>query len=127
MTLALLLTAATGAWADEANIGSITYNATLEAYEINNAHHLNDLAVYVNGAGTYSTGGSETTAHACTGLTFRLTGDIACDTEGLADGEAMPAPPSPPPSMATAPTEASWPTCKGATPPSATAGSAAAS
>lgn len=88
MTLALLLMAATGAWADEANIGSIAYNATLEAYEIANTNNLNDLAVYVNGTGSYSTGGNETSAHDCTGLTFRLTADITYSHEGLADGES---------------------------------------
>jgi len=82
ITLTLLLMAATEAWADEANIGSITYNSTLEAYEIRNANNLNDLAVYVNGTGSYSTGGSENTAHDCTGLTFRLTDDI---TPSMAD------------------------------------------
>ena len=86
MTLALLLMAATEAWADETNIGSIAYNATIEAYEIRNADHLNDLAVYVNGTGSYSTGGSETTAHDCTGLTFRLTDDITYSSKGLASG-----------------------------------------
>ena len=80
ITLALMLMAANKAWADEANIGSIVYNSTLEAYEINNANALNDLAVYVNGTGTYSTGGSENTAHTCTGLTFRLTADISAQT-----------------------------------------------
>lgn len=54
MTLALLLMAATKARAEEANIGSITYNSTLEAYEIKNANNLNDLAVYVNGTGVYT-------------------------------------------------------------------------
>lgn len=86
MTLALLLMAATEAWADETNIGSIAYNTTLGAYEIRNADHLNDLAVYVNGTGSYSTGGSETTAHDCTGLTFRLTDDITYSSKGLASG-----------------------------------------
>lgn len=88
MSLALLLMAVTGAWADEANIGSIAYNSTLEAYEIKNANNLNDLAVYVNGTGTYSTGGDETTAHDCTGLTFRLTNDITYSHKSLADGES---------------------------------------
>ena len=88
MTLALLLMAATEAWADETNIGSIAYNATLEAYEIKNASNLNDLAVYVNGTGSYSKGGTETTAHDCTGLTFRLTDDITYSSKGLASGES---------------------------------------
>ena len=58
-------------------IGSISYNDTLDAYEINSENNLKDLAVYVNGSGTYTTGGdAETTAHDCTGLTFRMTDDI---------------------------------------------------
>lgn len=65
------------AWAqDPASIGSINYNNTLGAYEINCANNLHDLAVYVNGAGDYTTSGSETTAHDCTGLTFKMTADI---------------------------------------------------
>ena len=88
MTLALLLMAATEAWADETNIGSIAYNTTLGAYEIKNANNLNDLAVYVNGTGSYSTGGKETTAHDCTGLTFRLTDDVTYNSKGLASGES---------------------------------------
>jgi len=57
-------------------IGSITYSTTLGAYEINSVANLNDLAVYVNGSGTYSTGGDETTPHNCAGLTFKMTADI---------------------------------------------------
>ncbi len=57
-------------------IGSITYSTTLGAYEINSVANLNDLAVYVNGRGTYSTGGDETTAHNCAGMTFKMTADI---------------------------------------------------
>ncbi|MCR5533782.1 MAG: hypothetical protein K6F47_01185 [Bacteroidaceae bacterium] len=56
--IALLLMMFTGisAWAqDPASIGSIQYNSTLGAYEINSVQNLNDLAVYVNGRGTYST------------------------------------------------------------------------
>ncbi len=73
--IALLITAT--AWAqDPASIGSISYNNTLGAYEINCADNLHDLAVYVNGAGDYTTSGSETTAHNCEGLTFKMTADI---------------------------------------------------
>ena len=57
-------------------IGSITYSTTLGAYEINSVANLRDLAVYVNGSGTYSTGGDETTAHNCAGMTFKMTTDI---------------------------------------------------
>ena len=65
------------AWAqDPASIGSIQYNSTLGAYEINSVQNLNDLAVYVNGRGTYSTSGDETIAHSCEGLTFKQTADI---------------------------------------------------
>lgn len=88
LTLALLLTAATGAWAEGANIGNITYNSTLGAYEIKTANDLNDLAVYVNGTGSYSTGDDEITAHDCSGLTFRLTTNITYNSEGLASGES---------------------------------------
>ena len=57
-------------------IGSIAYSTALGAYEINSVANLNDLAVYVNGKGTYSTGGDETTAHNCAGMTFKMTADI---------------------------------------------------
>ncbi len=75
----MLLVMLTGisAWAqDPASIGSIQYNSTLGAYEINSVQNLNDLAVYVNGRGTYSTSGDETTAHSCEGLTFKQTANI---------------------------------------------------
>ena len=78
LTIAALAAGHTTAWAQApATIGSITYNSTLEAYEINCANNLHDLAVYVNGTGSYTTSGSETTAHDCTGLTFKVTADIA--------------------------------------------------
>jgi len=71
------LTAGQSAWAqDPATIGSISYNAVLGAYEINCANNLHDLAVYVNGTGDYTTSGSESTAHNCEGLTFKMTADI---------------------------------------------------
>ena len=78
LTFASLLTAQT-AWAqDPATIGSISYNGTLGAYEIANENNLKDLAVYVNGAGNYTTGGdAETVAHNCEGLSFKVTGNIA--------------------------------------------------
>ena len=63
----LLLTAVAGgngAWAqNHPNIGSISYNSTLGAYAITNVNNLKDLSVYVNGVGTYTTGGTETTPH----------------------------------------------------------------
>ena len=78
--IALLLVIFTGisAWAqDPASIGSIQYNSTLGAYEINSVQNLNDLAVYVNGTGTYSDNTTtETTAHSCEGLTFKQTANI---------------------------------------------------
>lgn len=77
LTIAALAAGHTSAWAqDPASIGSINYNNTLGAYEINCAYNLHDLAVYVNGAGDYTTSGSETTAHNCEGLTFKMTADI---------------------------------------------------
>ena len=77
MTLLVMLLTTVTAWAqDPASIGSIQYNSTLGAYEINSVQNLNDLAVYVNGRGTYSTSGDETTAHSCEGLTFKQTADI---------------------------------------------------
>ena len=77
--LLALLTSAT-MWAQNpASIGSISYNSTLGAYEIKSVDNLNDLAVYVNGEGTYSTSVTETTAHDCTGLTFKMTAPIAYD------------------------------------------------
>ena len=46
-TFLIAMTAQT-AWAqDPATIGSISYNSTLGAYEINSVSNLNDLAVYV--------------------------------------------------------------------------------
>ena len=78
LTFAALLTAGKTAWAQNpATIGSISYNSTLGAYEIASENNLKDLAVYVNGAGSYTTGGDpETTRHDCTGLTFKVTGNI---------------------------------------------------
>ena len=72
--LTMLLTTAT--WAESA-IGSIQYNSTGGYYEIGSTDNLNDLAVYVNGTGTYSTGGNETEAHECSGMSFKLGADIA--------------------------------------------------
>ena len=70
----LFLCSATAAWA-QSNIGAITWNAN-GYYEIGSEAALEDLAVYVNGSGTYSTGGDETTPHDCADLTFKLTTDI---------------------------------------------------
>ena len=79
----LLLTAVAGgngAWAQShPNIGSISYNSTLGAYAITNVNNLKDLSVYVNGVGTYSTGGTETTPHNCSGLIFKQTTSILCN------------------------------------------------
>ena len=77
LTIAALAAGHTSAWAqDPASIGSISYNAGIGAYQINSANNLHDLAVYVNGAGVYTTSGSETTPHNCEGLTFKMTADI---------------------------------------------------
>ena len=63
-------------------IGSIAYNETLGAYEINCTQHLRDLAEYVNGE--YETQGNGIgevlvtvkEPHNCAGLTFKMTADI---------------------------------------------------
>ncbi len=63
-------------------IGSIAYNETLGAYEINCAQHLRDLAEYVKGE--YETQGNGIgevlvtvkEPHNCAGLTFKMTADI---------------------------------------------------
>ncbi len=62
-------------------IGSISIvGGEVCAYEINCADHLHDLAVYVNGTGTYTTGGdAETQAHNCIELGFKMTADINYD------------------------------------------------
>ena len=76
LTIAALATGQEAAAQDPATIGSISYNSTLGAYEIASENNLHDLAVYVNGAGSYTTVGEETTAHDCEGLTFKMTRDI---------------------------------------------------
>ena len=79
MLLVMLLTTST-AWAQNpASIGSISYNNSISAYEINSVDNLNDLAVYVNGMGNYSTGDSENTCHTCSGMTFKMTAPITYD------------------------------------------------
>ena len=82
---ALLLLAAVaggnGAWAQShPSIGSIIYDNSRGAYAITNVNNLKDLSVYVNGMGTYTTGGTETTPHDCSGLTFKQTGNIICNS-----------------------------------------------
>ena len=68
-------------------IGSIAYNETLGAYEINCAQHLSDLAEYVNGEyriekvsnpSNTNVDNSVTVKepHDCAGLTFKMTADI---------------------------------------------------
>ena len=72
----MMLGATMMAWAQEhPNIGAITWNAN-GYYEIGSEVALEDLAVYVNGSGTYSAGCDETTPHNCADLTFKLTTDI---------------------------------------------------
>ena len=62
------------------NIHSIAYDSQVDAYVITNVNNLNDLSVYVRGSGNYSSnGGSESTAHDCAGLTFKVTNDIDFD------------------------------------------------
>ena len=79
MLLVMLLTTST-AWAQNpAPIGSISYNNSISAYEINSVDNLNDLAVYVNGSGTYSIGGDESNPHTCSGLSFKMTAPITYD------------------------------------------------
>ena len=78
----ITLLCSTGAWAED-NIGAITWNANDNYYEIGTADALEDLAVYVNGSGTYSTGGAETTAHDCAGLKFKLTNENGIDMTGV--------------------------------------------
>ena len=75
MTLAAVILTTITARAQSA-IGSIQYNSTGGYYEINSTDNLDDLAVYVNGTGTYSTNVVETTAHDCSGLTFKMTANI---------------------------------------------------
>ena len=76
LTLLLSVLTTIGAWA-QSPIGSIQYNRTGGYYEIGSTDNLNDLTVYVNGSGSYTTGGdTETTAHDCTGLTFKQTTNI---------------------------------------------------
>ncbi len=76
LTLLVSVLTTIGAWA-QSPIGSIQYNRTGGYYEIGSTDNLNDLAVYVNGSGSYTTGGdTETTAHDCTGLTFKQTTNI---------------------------------------------------
>ena len=77
LTIAAFAAGHTTAWAQApASIGSISYNSTLEAYEINSADNLRDLYVYVDAQGEYTTGGSETEPHNCAGMTFKMTADI---------------------------------------------------
>lgn len=79
---------ATSAWAQTPDIGGISYNSDISAYEINTADKLKDLAVYVNGSGVYSTSVSESTAHDCNGLVFKLSADISIDCSTAWDNAA---------------------------------------
>ena len=72
-----------GAWAEDVEwpetIGSMTLNddnSSNKFYPVSSVDNLNDLAVYVNGQGTYRTGGKETTSHTCKDLTFKVTNNI---------------------------------------------------
>lgn len=84
MTLILAVLATATVWGQNpASIGSISYNNSISAYEINSVANLNDLAVYVNGTGSYSTGTQESTSHNCSNMTFKMTADIACNSESF--------------------------------------------
>ena len=73
----MMLTANLG-WAQDP-IGSIQWNND-GYYEISSEANLQDLAVYVNGKGTYSTGGDpETTPHNALGMVFKMTQDITLE------------------------------------------------
>ena len=86
LTLLMMMLTATTAWAQSA-IGSIQYNSTGGYYEIGSVDNLNDLAVYVNGTGTYSDGvTTESTAHNCNGLKFKMTADITY-THAASEGD----------------------------------------
>ena len=77
MTLILAVLATATVWGQNpASIGSISYNNSISAYEINSVANLNDLAVYVNGTGSYNTGATESEHHDCQGMTFIMTKDI---------------------------------------------------
>lgn len=88
LTIAALVAGQSAALAqDPANIGSIQYNSTLGAYEINCAQHLSDLAEYVNGeyriekvSNPFNTNVDNSVTvkepHDCAGLTFKMTADI---------------------------------------------------
>ena len=71
MTLLVMVLTATTAWADNDPIGSINYNSTLGAYEINSKTHLKDLHDYVSAP------------HDCEGLTFKMTADITYESTDI--------------------------------------------
>ena len=69
---------------------SLLFNEELMAYEIANADNMNDLAVYLNGTGTYSDGvTTETTAHGCGYGEFKMTADIPTAADIASGVEAM--------------------------------------
>ena len=70
LSILILLLSVASAWSAFEDIGGMKYSNGF--YMIENANHLADLAVYVNGSGTYSTGVTNTTAHDATGLGFRV-------------------------------------------------------
>ena len=70
LALSVFLMAATSAWGAFEDIGGMKYSGGF--YQIENANHLADLAVYVNGSGTYSTGTKNETKHDAYGLGFRV-------------------------------------------------------
>ncbi|MBP5338467.1 MAG: hypothetical protein J6Z14_04070, partial [Prevotella sp.] len=77
MTLILAILTASTAWAQaQATIGGITYDADGGYYVIDEPDDLRDLATYVNGTGKYRNNSTETTAHDCSGLKFKMTQDI---------------------------------------------------
>ena len=73
--LSMFMLTASTAWAQDA-IGGIEYNADGGYYVIDEPDDLRDLATYVNGTGTYRNNSTESTAHDCSGLKFKMTQDI---------------------------------------------------
>lgn len=83
----LIVCSASLAWAQDSNIGAITWNSEGNYYEIGSEAALKDLAVYVN-TGTYSTSEVNTTGHDCSGLTFKLTGNIDLESPHIVIGDS---------------------------------------
>ena len=77
MTLLLMVLTAGMAWAANGPIGSIQYNESIGAYEINCVDNLIDLSVLTRGKDTYTTGEYNSGYdNKCEGMTFKVTADI---------------------------------------------------